>query len=312
MKLISFVLPCHNEEKNLSPLIKEISLNVPKKYRFEVICVDDGSKDQTGKMIEQLSKKHTNIRGILFHRNFGHQKALMAGILHSQGDAVITMDADFQHPPKTIPKLIALWEKGHDLVRTQKASDNNASLRMKILRKVGYPVWEWVTDRAIIPGGSDFRLMSKEVTQYIREMNESEFFLRGNVQMASKNPTVVKYHVSARKFGRSSYSIKMFIDMFINGFVSFSTRPLRAMTTIGVLIFLITACFIFVDLTRALILRKKIIEGWVTGISLTVLLNSIIMIHLGILSEYIAVIFKEVKRRPRFMIAKKINFEPKK
>lgn len=309
MKLISVVLPCHNEAKNLPSLIKEITRFIPKKYSLEIICVDDGSRDNTADTILELAKKNKRVKGILLYRNFGHQAALRAGIKSATGDAIITMDSDFQHPPSILPLLIKDWEKGHDLVKTKKKEDKTASLVMKLQRKVGYKVWEMMTDGLIMPGGSDFRLMSKPIANYITKTKEREILLRGNVMLAAKNPSIVLYKVGSRKFGKSSYSFNMFINMFLNGFISFSTKPLRIASITGLILFLVSAFILFADIAIALVSQKQIIEGWVTAIMLMVLLNGILMMYLGLLGEYISVIFKEVKQRPTYLIKQKVNLK---
>ena len=201
-KLVSVVLPCHNEEKNIGEIVPEITQNIPSSYDYEIICVDDGSSDNSLKEIEQLSRKNNKVKGLSFYRNFGHQQALRAGIEKAKGEVVITMDADFQHPPNLIPKLIALWEKGFDLVQGQKKSDKNASLLINIQRKLGYFLWTKISDGVILPGVSDFRLMSRPIATYIADSNESEVFLRGLVQLAAKKPTTLPYEVNKRRYGK--------------------------------------------------------------------------------------------------------------
>lgn len=308
-KLISVVLPCYNEEKNLVTLIPAIIASLPQEYRYEIICVDDGSSDNTRSTITQFAKDNKNIKAILMHRNFGHQAALRAGIKAAQGDAIITMDSDFQHPPKLIPKFISLWESGHDLVQGQKKSDKTASFFMKLQRKIGYSIWKTITDGVILPGVSDFRLMSKNIAKYINKNRESETFLRGVVMLSAKKPVLLPYNVGKRKHGRSSYTLKMFLNMFLNGFISFSTKPIRIASLLGIILFLISSFALLVDIATAVVAGKKIIEGWITAVSLSVLLNGIILIYLGLLGEYIGVIFKEVKRRPKYLVDKTINLK---
>src|SRR5258708_21592540 len=141
--LISVVLPCHNEEENLPTLIPSILKNIPKKYAVEIICVDDGSKDNTSIVIKAIASKNKNVKGILLHRNFGHQMALLAGIKKSSGKAIITMDADFQHPPFLLPKVIFYWEKGYDLIQLVKKTKKKNNSSTEFARKIGYKIWQW-------------------------------------------------------------------------------------------------------------------------------------------------------------------------
>ncbi len=304
---ISIVLPCHDEEKNLPLLIPEIIKNIPKKYSYEIICVDDGSKDNTLLSISQLAKKNKNIKAIIFHKNFGHQAALRAGIKLAKGKAVITMDSDFQHPPVVIPHMLTLWQKKFDLIQGQKQEDKTQTIAMMLERKIGYWLWEKITSGVIQPGISDFRLMDKSVVDYLNSDFENDIFFRGAVTLAAKNPILVPYKVGKRLHGTSSYTLKMFVNMFVSGFVSFSTRPLRLATLTGIVIFLITIIFIIFDIIRALATGERIIQGWITGVAITLIVNSILMLYLGVIGEYIGIIFKEVKRRPQYLIEKTIN-----
>ena len=303
-KVISVVIPCHNEARNIPLIVPEIVKNIPKKYAYEIVLVDDGSTDLTHQEITKLCNKDRRVKGVIFNRNFGHQAAIMAGLKHTTGEAIISLDADFQHPPHLLPKFINQWEAGHDLVRSQKIADGHLPPLKSFFKKIGYAIWNYVTDGALLPGGSDFRLISKPIKDYLSQSKENQIFLRGNVTLASGNPTVIKYKVNKRKFGRSSYTTKMFANMFINGFISFSNKPLRIASLTGSLLFLTTTLFIIGDIIRALLIGESIIHGWITSMVVTIFLNAIIMIYLGILGEYIIVIFKETKKRPPYLITR--------
>lgn len=306
-KKISIVLPCLNEAKNLVLLIPELKKQIPKKYRYEIICVDDGSEDNTYEVLSRLTKKDRNVKAIIMHRRFGHQPALLAGLGKVTGDAIIMMDADFQHPPTLIPKLISLWEKGHDLIQPQKTHDKNTSLWDKIFRSAGYRFWDFLSDGVLVPGVSDFRLMDKKLAEFIINSHEREVFIRGLVNIAARNPIFIPYNVGKRLHGSSSYNLKKLLNMFVNGFVSYSIKPIRLAAIGGLLIFTLTTLFLIYDLFSAFILGKKILEGWLTLVILVLVLNGIQMIYIGILGEYIGVIFKEVKRRPIHLIEETFN-----
>ncbi len=307
MKLISVVLPCLNESKNLPLLIPQIIKFIPQKYSYEIICIDDGSTDETPEVIIRLAKRNKKIKGIFFHRRFGHQSALRAGVEYTKGDAVIMMDSDFQHPPHLIPELIRLWEKGHDLVRTQKKADRHTSPLKRLMRTFGYRIWNAMTDGSIIPGGSDFRLISRSLAQYIINSQEVHIFLRGNVGLGSRNPTALKYKVEKRKFGKSSYSMRDLTNMFLNGFISFSPKPLRLAFFFGLFMIGISSILLLYDIVVAIISNRPIIEGWATVVLLAIFLNGFLIFYLGILGEYIGVIFREVKGRPKYLIDRTVN-----
>lgn len=301
-KKITIVIPCHNEEKNIPPLYEEIVSIMPEKYVFDVIFVDDGSRDLTREVIRALASKHKNITGIFLHRQSGHQAALKAGISAAKGEAVITMDADFQHPPETILTFLEKWEEGCDLVIAQKKEDPTSSPFMKIKRAIGYRIWDLVSDGRVPPRVSDFRLMGSSVVLFINQSKEHELFLRGLVTLAARKTAVVPYSVGSRVHGKSSYTTKMFVQLFMNGFVSFSIKPLRIGWMAGVVLFIGSGFYVTVDILSAIISHRPIIEGWTTIVALLFAMNSAILIYLGIIAEYIGIIFKEVKARPQYII----------
>lgn len=308
-KLISIVIPCHNEEKNIAPLAKELVKVIPKKYRYEIIFVDDGSKDKTYIEIFKLGRKNKHVKGISLHRNFGHQAALVAGTHYSKGNAIIMMDADFQHPPALLPKIINLWESGHDLIQMQKAQEKTTNAIKKIIRAFGYKTWQFVSGGVLIPGVSDFRLMDRQLVKYLLDSQEREIFLRGLTNLAANNSITIPYNVGKRKFGKSSYTVKMFINMFVNGFISFSTFPLRIASTIGLIMTVVSTTLLLGDVLLALITQRRIIQGFLTLVFLMIILNGFIIFYMGVLGEYLGVIFREVKKRPMYLIGKMINIK---
>ncbi len=308
-KTISVVIPCHNEEKNIPHLIPAIIKNLPKKYNYEIILVDDGSKDSTFFQIQNIAKKNKKVKGIALHRNFGHQAALLAGAQMTKGNAVITMDADFQHPPELIPKITSLWEKGYDLVQMQKKEVKSKNIIKHSIRKLGYSIWEKVSGGVLVPGVSDFRLMDAKICEYLVESQERVIFLRGLTNLAARKPITIPYQVAKRKFGKSSYTFNMFVNMFINGFISFSTFPLRIAAITGFAMILISGTLLTLDIILATITHKRIIQGFTTLAFLIIILNGFLIFYMGIIGEYLGVIFKEVKKRPKFLIERTVNIK---
>lgn len=306
-KRISVILPCLNEEKNIPPLVDEIIKNIPKKFDYEIIGVDDGSDDKTAEVWTKLARNNQKIKVIIFHRRFGHQAALLAGIREAKGEAVVTMDADFQHPPKIIPKMIEKWEAGHDLVNAKKKEDKHQGIALKIERKVGYAIWKYISDGMIVPGVSNFRLVDKKIVTYLKESQESDVFFRGVTSLAAKNPTQIEYKVGIRKYGKSGYHWGALANMFLNGFVSFSIKPLRMAFLVGIAVILFSGGYLIYDIAQAIYQQRPIIEGYKTTVILISILNGFIICYLGILGEYIGIILKETKKRPGYIIDKKIN-----
>lgn len=308
MKKISIVVPTFNESKNIPLLIPAIIKNIPKKYDYEIIFIDDNSRDGTFEVIRKIAVKNKRIKGICMYRRFGLQPSFFAGIQKASGEAIITMDADFQHPPEMIPQLINFWEKGYDLVQPQKQEDSSFNPFLRSLRKVAYKVWENISEGTLVPGVSDFRLMDHKVAEFVISSGETETFLRGLVNMGANNPLLIPYKVGKRKFGKSSLNMNRLLNIFILGFISFSPKPLRIASFFGLLIALSTSIYLILDVLNATINHgQRILPGWGTIIFLLLILNGFIIFYLGIIGEYIGVIFKEVKRRPRYIVGKEVN-----
>ncbi len=306
-KLISVVLPCHNEAENITGLVPEIITEIPDIYDYEIILVDDGSDDDTYKVINKLGSKNRNVKGITFYKRFGHQAALLAGIRESKGDAVITLDADYQHPPSYIPKMLQLWENRYDLILMQKKVYQEKEIINFFFRKAGYALWKVVSEGVLTPGVSEFRLMDKSIKKFILKNKESQIFLRGIVSLAAKNPVMLPYTVGKRKFGDSSYNFWVNKDLFITGLISFSTKPLRIATYAGLLLGVSAAVFLIVDFLSAIYKGRRLIEGYLTIVFLLLILNGFQIFFMGILGEYLGVIFKEVKKRPPYIIKERVN-----
>ncbi len=307
MKAISVILPCFNESKNLSPLTKLIIKKIPTKYKYEIIIVDDGSSDNSVASIRELCSKNKKIKGVLFHRNFGQQAALKAGVDNSRGDAVITMDSDFQHPPEIIPIFIKRWEEGFDLVLGRKIDDKTASIFHKLMRQIGYKLWDVLTNNIIPPYVSEFRLMDKSVASYIKSVDEKEPFLRGLVSLFAKKQAIVPYKVGSRIHGKSNYSTRTLVITFLNGVISFSATPLRIGWIIGLVISICSGVYIFLDTAIAILSNRPIVEGWETIVSLNIMFGGFNILYLGIIAEYIGAIFREIKNRPLYQIHEKLN-----
>ncbi|MDO8619145.1 MAG: glycosyltransferase family 2 protein [Candidatus Daviesbacteria bacterium] len=307
MKKISVVIPTFNESKNIPTLVPAIVKNIPKKYDYEIIFVDDNSPDGTFEVIRKIGQTNKRVKGICMYRRFGLQPSFLAGIKRASGDAIVTMDADFQHPPEMLPQMIALWEKGYDLVQPQKQEDKSFNPLLRSMRQFAYHAWENISDGTLIPGVSDFRLMDHKVAEFIISSGETETFLRGLVNMGANNPLLIPYKVGKRKFGKSSFNVMQLLNIFIVGFISFSPKPLRLASFFGLLIAVSTSIFLIIDILNAITTGKTIIPGWETIVFLLLTLNGFVIFYLGILGEYIGIIFKEVKRRPPYIVGKEVN-----
>jgi len=300
-RLISIIVPVLNEEKNIAILCNELqSILVTQNANYEIIIVDDGSVDDTWSNIKQLSIDNPRIQGLKLTRNFGHQNALIAGFHAAQGQAIITMDADLQHPPELIPTLINHWKNGYKVVNTTRISTENETLLKRITSKAFYRIFSWLTGISIKEGMADFRLIDVEVAENINSMNEPHIFLRGLIQWMGFKTAEVSYYAPKRQNGNSNYTWCRMLQFAIVGITGFSIFPLR----VSILIGLITSLFAFVELGYILIialLYKTAVQGWASTLGLISLLFGVLFILLGMIGEYIGRIFEATKKRPVYI-----------
>lgn len=306
---LSIVVPCYNEESVLLETAKRISnllndLQEKKKVAPQsmVWFVDDGSQDRTWQLIEELSKTHTNVRGIRLSRNRGHQNALLAGLLNACGDVLVSVDADLQDDLTAIEQMLDAYQLGHDIVygvRKCRNSDTffkrfTAEGYYRILAKMGVD---------IVFNHADYRLMSRRTIEALRCYQEVNLFLRGIIPQMGYPSTNVFYDRAERFAGESKYPFRKMLAFGWQGITSFSTAPLRMITGLGLLIsfgsFIITMWAVYVKLFSNLT-----VPGWTSTVVPIYLLGGIQLLCIGIIGEYLAKIYMETKRRPPFFIDK--------
>ena len=309
MKKISIVIPAHNEEGNVS-LIRQRIADVFSKlehYKYEIIFVNDGSRDNTQRKLEELAAKFDEVKYIEFSRNFGHQPAVKAGMDCSNGNAVISMDADLQHPPELIPEMIKRWEEGFDIVYTVRTYPKQISAFKRKTSHFYYKFLASISDVNLSEGGgSDFRLMDASVVDVVRNMNESDIFLRGLSNWMGFKQTGIHFLAGERASGESSYNLKKMMKFAFTGITAFSVKPLYLAAYLGFLFsaFAIVGYGIYVIHS---FWAKTEISGWASLIMTVVFFGGIQLIILGIIGIYLGKIFKQVKERPNYIIRSK-NF----
>ncbi|MBP9670673.1 glycosyltransferase family 2 protein, partial [Candidatus Woesebacteria bacterium] len=233
-KLISVIIPVYNEEGNVVPFFAELKQAIPKEYEVEFIYVDDGSTDSTLAKIKQLQAKNKNVKYISFTRNFGHQYALKAGLDHAQGEAVISLDGDFQHPPKLIPQMLEKWATGkYKIVFTRRRDDVKTSYLKKLTSKLFYRFINSMSETKIDVGSADFRLLDREVVKVITSSEEANLFLRGLVSWTGFSSYAIDYVPDSRVWGTSKYTYPKMLRLALDAITSFSIIPLRFATIIG-------------------------------------------------------------------------------
>jgi glycosyltransferase involved in cell wall biosynthesis len=298
--LISIVVPSHNEGKNLRELRDAIaSALTHEPLDFELIVVDD-STDDTWQVIDQLSKEDSRVSGVRLARRFGQQAALVAGFRFARGAAVVTMDADLQHPPTLIPELVRQWREGAPVVHTQRLDADETSGLQRMTSRWFYRMFSALSGVAMNEGAGEFRLLDRRVVDYIVRMTEGEVFIRGVVSWLGFPSVTVPFRASPRHAGRSAYSFRRRWRMAATAIISFSILPLR----IGMVIGLATAAVSFLYLVYALVVRLQggVPPGWASIVSFTAFLFGVQFVLIGLLGEYIGRIHLATKQRPPFVV----------
>ena len=309
LPFITVIIPVYNESEDLSPLCDELSEVLEgEPITWEIIYCDDGSEDSTWEGISTLHKQDDRVRGIRLSRNFGHQYALLAGLTHAQGQAIISMDGDGQHPPKLIPALLQEWRKGNLIVHTVRIDNDRVGLFKKLSSRLFYRVYSVLSGVQIESGMADFRLLDRRVTRDILRFGESDFFLRGIVQWVGYGSSTVFFQARDRLKGKTKYSTARMLRFAWSGISSFSVVPLR----LGILVGLVTSALSFGAVGYAIWARfyaPGVVPGWASAVSITSLFFGILFILLGILGDYVGRILIEVKRRPGFLVAESVGID---
>lgn len=307
VSIISIVFPVFNEEGNLEMLYEKVKAACNEAdVTYEMIFVDDGSKDDSLALIKDLRKKDVQIHYVSLSRNFGHQNALFAGMSKCSGDAVITMDADLQHPPSLIPKMINLWRKGAEVVYTTK-EEANLPLRWRLTMKIFYWLFSKISNLKLNFGQSDFRLLDKKVLKIILEIPEYHKFLRGQVEWIGFKQTGLSYKVDNRYSGKSKFSYSSRIPTALDGIFAFSKYPLRLVTIFSVFVaffsfvYMIFIALIWLLVKLNIVTNVIVVPGWATSTIAVFFLGSVQLIFIGILGEYISRTYEQTKGRPIFI-----------
>ena len=309
MKRLSVILPAYNEEKMIEKARDTLGQVLSEQdIPYEIIFVDDGSKDQTWPEIEKAAKKDNHVAGVHFSRNFGKESAMMAGLASAGGDCCVVMDCDLQHPPETVVEMYRLWEQGYEVVEGVKHSRGKESLAHKASAGMFYKI----ISKAVgidMSRASDFKLLDRKAVDALLEMPERNAFFRALSAWIGYKTTSVEFDVREREEGVSKWSTKSLIRYAITNIVSFSSAPMQFVTGAGVFMFLLAVVLGIQTLVHYF--TGNAVEGFTTVILLLLLIGSILMISLGIIGYYISKIYEEVKGRPRYLISRKIDSQVK-
>ncbi len=297
--LISIVVPTYNEEGNVEKLLAEVSASL-KSEKFEIIYVNDGSSDMSLQKIIELSSNDKRVKYVSFSRNFGHQAALRAGLRYAQGEVVVSMDADLQHPPELIPRLLQEWRKGYQIVYTIRKDDQGVSYGKSITSRWFYKVMNFMSGLSIEEGSADFRLLDRKVVKVINNQQEADIFLRGYINWMGFRQLGVPYIPAKRFSGQSKYTLRKMINFASHGVTQFSTKPLRLAHLAAAAAF--TMSLLYIIYAVGVSLSGHAISGWLSLVVLIVFLQGIQFLLIGLVGEYVGRTFMQTKHRPEYIV----------
>jgi len=301
--MVSVILPAYNEEKMISKAARTVGELLEKSHiPYELIFVDDGSKDNTWKHIEQLAECNTHVKGIHFSRNFGKESAIFAGLAEADGDCCAVMDCDLQHPPETLVEMYRLWEQGYEVVEGVKRSRG----REGKMHKASAGLFYKIISKAVkidMSRASDFKLMDRMAVEALLNMPERNAFFRALSSWVGYRSAFVEFDVGEREEGESKWSAWSLVKYAITNIAAFSAAPMQLVTIAGLLVLLMGIILGIQTLIKYFI--GHAVAGFTTVILLILLIGSIIMISLGIIGYYISKIYEEVKGRPRYLVSKR-------
>lgn len=304
--LLSVIVPVFNEELNVDPLLKRL-VPILNDFIYEIIFVDDGSKDKTSSVIKKQLAKNKNIKLISFYRNFGHQMALAAGYEVSKGDCVITIDADLQDPPEIIPQMVDKWQKGVKIVYAKRQERQGENFFKKFSASIFYQVINLLSDTAIPQEVGDFRLLDKQVVNFINNLRERPSFLRGLVSWGGYPTEFVYFKRDKRLTGQTHYGFFKMLNFALEGITSFSVKPLRIATYFGFMSGIFGFLGIIYELIRKAISPQSFVIGWAGLFTAIMFIGGIQLITIGIIGEYIGKMYQEIQKRPKYITKEKIN-----
>lgn len=299
---LSIVVPVFNEQENALALFERLIPQLSATgCSYEVLFVDDGSRDNSAAVIEELGRRNPAVKLLRLSRNFGHQAALVAGMEHSRGEAIITMDGDLQHPPELIPRLVESWRGGADVVQTIRRETADAGIFKRATSSGFYRLLSIVSRIRVTPGAADFRLLSREAADAFLQCRERSRFNRGLVQWIGFPYVEVPYDAAPRFAGRSKYSIRAMTRLAGDAIFSFSTLPLRIAGIAGALVSVAAALYLLFVLWARLFTNWAM-AGWSSIQATVLILGGMQLVVLWILGEYVGRLYDEAKERPIYIL----------
>ncbi len=309
MKKVSIIVPMYYEEevvKECYNRLRNVLANITE-YKYEIIFINDGSKDKTLSILEEIAKLDKNVKVISFSRNFGHQCAVTAGLQYVTGDAIVIIDADLQDPPELIPEMLKLWEDGNEVIYGKRKSRDGESKFKLLTASMFYKTLNALSDVDIPKDTGDFRLVDRKVVDVINALPEHNKFLRGLFSWVGFKQTPFEYERKERYAGKTKYPLKKMLKLAQDGIFSFSTKPLKIVGTMGIISIAISVIVLIYAILSYVFNWNNLTAGWTSLMVTMTFLSGMILISLWMIGEYIGRIYDETKRRPQYIIEGTIN-----
>lgn len=314
-KKVSLVIPMYYEEEVANECYEKVS-NVLKgledTYDYEIIFVNDGSKDKTLEILEEIAKKDEKAKIVSFSRNFGHQAAVTAGLKEVTGDAIVIIDADLQDPPELIPEMLKLWEQGNEVIYGKRKTRKGESAFKLLTAKMFYKTLNALSDVEIPKDTGDFRLVDRKVVDVINSLPEHNKFLRGLFSWVGFKQKAYEYERQERFAGKTKYPLKKMLKLASDGIISFSSKPIKLVGALGIISIVISIIILIYALISYIFQLNNLSAGWTSIMIAITFFAGVQLLSLWVISEYIGRIYDEAKGRPQFIIDKKINIDKEK
>jgi glycosyltransferase involved in cell wall biosynthesis len=304
---LSIIVPCYNEQQSIPLFYNEtlkVVSSISQNIKYEFIFIDDGSKDNTLHVLQELSQKaqnnNNNVHYISFSKNFGKEAAMLAGLQAAQGKYIIILDADLQHPPALIPRMLDMLTSGYDCVIAKRNRTGDSPTRTFLSKKF-YKIISYLADMEIADGLGDFRIMTKQYVDAVLSLTERNRFSKGIFPWIGFNTTTIEYENAQRVAGETKWSTRKLFAYSMDGITSFSSKLLTLVTITGVILFLLSLTLLIIFIARKFIWGVSV-DGFITIVCLITFFSAIIMLSIGILGLYVSKLYTEVKMRPHYII----------
>ena len=311
MKKVSVVIPMYYEEEVANECYNKVSRILKKleNYDYEIIFVNDGSKDKTLEILEDVAKKDEKTKVISFSRNFGHQAAVTAGLKEVTGDAIVIIDADLQDPPELIPDMLKLWEQGNEVIYGKRKTRKGESHFKLLTAKMFYKTLNALSDVEIPKDTGDFRLVDRKVVDVVNSLPEHNKFLRGLFSWVGFKQIPYEYERQERFAGKTKYPLKKMLKLASDGIISFSNKPIKLVGALGMFSIVISILLLIYAIISYIFKLNNLSAGWTSIIVAITFFAGVQLLSLWVISEYIGRIYDEAKGRPQYIIDKKINIK---